>query len=198
MMKSHHKILTIVVLCFAAGTMKAQSISGVSLSFAIPDSYDGMILSPNAKLDANNHTWSVGPTVLFSFGDQIEQRDNTKLTGLYLGYANHPQGRDEKISMFYGFDLWAQRIRDEQDSRFFDTSSNTFQDITIEQKDNVLQFFVNAGLRVNLSSQFSVNQSIGTGLNATFRSTSSPFTDFTDAFYNQDWQLKTSLTFYLK
>ncbi len=196
-MKMYFKISLIALFCTVISTVQAQQISGTSLSFAIPDSYDGMILSPNIQLDANNHTWSVGPTVLFSFGDQIEQRDNTKLTGLYLGYTNYPQGRDQKFSMFYGFDLWSQRVKDEQNSRFFNTSTNAFENIQIDQTDNIFQFFVNAGVLFKLSDQFSINQTIGTGLNATFRSTASPFNDFNDAFFNQDWLLKTSLTFHL-
>lgn len=189
-------ILPILFLMIGEVTI-AQSISSASLEFAFPNSYDGLIFSPSVQSNANNHSWSIGPTILFSYGDQIEQRDGTKLTGLYLGYTNFPQGRDQKLNLFYGFDLWAQRVKDEQNSQFFNTSSNSFEDITIEQKDTILQFFVNLGASWQFADRFALNQVIGTGLNATSRSTTSPFSDFDDSFYNQDWLLKTSITFRL-
>ncbi|MEP5611925.1 MAG: hypothetical protein ABJP45_06730 [Cyclobacteriaceae bacterium] len=184
-------------LCLFSTMAYTQSLSSLSLEFAIPNSYDGLILSPSAQFDANNHTWSIGPTVLFSFGDQIEQRDGTKLTGLYAGYSNFPQGREGKVNMFYGFGLWAQRVKDEQNSQFFNNATSSFEDITIEQKDNIIQFFVNLGIAINLTDKLAVKQVIGTGLNATSRTTTSPFDDFDDTFYSQDWLLKTSLTFRL-
>ena len=192
-----YKVLGSLLFLILTTVAHAQSVSSLSLEFAIPDSYDGLILSPSAQFDANDHTWSIGPTVLFSFGDQIEQRDGTKLTGLYLGYSNYPQGRDGKVNMFYGFDLWAQRVKDEQNSQFFNIATNSFEDISIEQKDNVFQFFINLGIAINFTDRLAIKQAIGAGLNSTFRSTTSPFDDFDDAFFSQDWLLKTSLTFRL-
>ncbi|MEP1097445.1 MAG: hypothetical protein ABJG78_20170 [Cyclobacteriaceae bacterium] len=193
----NYKATSTLFFCLLTTLAYTQSLSSLSLEFAIPDSYDGLILSPSVQFDANNHTWSVGPTVLFSFGDQIEQRDGTKLTGLYLGYTNYPQGGEGKVNMFYGFDLWAQRVKDEQNSQFFNNATNSFEDITIEQKDNIMQLFINLGLAINLTDRIAIKQVIGAGLNATSRTTTSPFDDFDDAFYSQDWLLKTSLTFRL-
>ncbi len=191
------KTLSIAFFWLISYTPSAQSLSSLGLSFALPESYDGVVIAPTSQFDSNNHTWSVGPTILLSYGDQIEQRESTKLTGLYLGYTNFPQGREQKISMFYGFDLWAQQVKDEQDSRYFNTSTSAFEDITIEQKDAILQLFINLGLMIKLSDKISINQVIGTGLNATSRSTTSPFDDFNDAFYSQDWMLKTGFAYRL-
>lgn len=199
-MKAYHGIFILVIanLFGTIDTIKAQSISAVELQFAIPNTYDGVVMSPTVQLDFNKHAWSIGPTILLSYGDNIEQRESVKLSGLYLGYTNYLYGRSEKFNLFHSFDLILQRVKDEQDSRYFSPVSNNFEEFSLEQTDNIVQLFANFGVLIKLSDKFSLSQTLGIGLNSTFRSTSSPFNDFSDTFIAQDWLLKTGFTYRLK
>ncbi len=189
--------LTGLILTVLMVSVSAQSLSNLSLELGIPNSYDAFVVAPTAQFESNKHVWSIGPTVLLSYGDQVEQRESMKLSGLYLGYTNFPQGSDQMVSLFYEFNLWLQRIKVEQDSRYFNTQSGSFDDFTIEQIDNTIQFFASLGIQFQLSDKIAVRQTIGTGINSTFRSATSPFTDFSDPFVKQDWLLKTSFVYRL-
>jgi len=184
-----------IVYLLATEFTIAQSISSVELQSALPDSYDGVVISPSAQFDFNNHTWSIGPAILLSYGDNIEQREGLKLSGIYLGYANYLHGRSEKFNLFHSFDLILQRIKDEQDSRYFNTASNSFEAFELAQTDKIVQLFANFGVLIKLSDKLNLSQTLGLGLNATFRSTTSPFNDFNDTFIAQDWLLKTGLSY---
>ena len=72
-MITSNRLGLLIVLCFFMSQSFAQKLSSIELSFAFPDSYDGVILSPSVQLDSKNHVWSVGPTLLVSYGDQIVQ-----------------------------------------------------------------------------------------------------------------------------
>ncbi len=191
-MKAYFTLL-LIVFCAIPGVVKAQSLSGMGLSFAFPETYEGIVVSPNIQFDKKNRTGSFGPILLISYGDQIEQRENVKFTGFYFSSISYPQGREQNVAMFYGLDLWLQRVKDEQDSRYFNTASSTFESITTEQRDNIIQTFLNLGLRIKVSEKLAVSQAIGTGLSVTYRATTSPFDDFKDSFFNQDWMLKTGI-----
>lgn len=199
-MKRFYKSIGLSIICilFATVLVNAQSISTFKTQFALPDSYDGVILSPAVELEFNKHAWSIGPAFLLSFGDQIEEREGFKLSGLYIGYDNYIHGKEEKFSLFHSFDFYLQRIKDEQASQYFDTATNSFQAFNIEQVDKVVQLFANFGVLIKLSEKLSLSQTIGLGANATFRSTTSPFNDFADSFFAKDWQIKTGLSYRLK
>jgi hypothetical protein len=199
-MKKINKRFGLSILCLLLATVfiNAQSISTLKMQFALPDSYEGVIISPSVAFEFNKHAWSIGPAFLLSYGDQIEDRESFKLTGLHIGYENYIHGKDEKFSLFHSFDFYLQRIKDEQQSQYFDTATNNFQAFNIEQIDKVAQLFANVGVLIKLSEKLSLSQTIGIGANATFRSTTSPYNDFTDFFFAQDWLIKTGLSYRLK
>lgn len=190
--------LNIAVLWFAIGYANGQSISTIKTQFALPDSYDAVILSTLVDFEFKKHTWSIGPAFLLSYGDQIEEREGFKLSGLHIGYNNYLHGKEQKFSLFHSIDLYLQRIKDEQASQYFDIPTNSFQSFEIEQIDKVVQLFINFGVLINLSEKISLSQTIGLGANGTFRSTTSPFNDFSDSFFAQDWLIKTGLNYRLK
>ncbi len=192
-----HAIILFIACLLVIEPAIAQTVSSVELQIALPNSYDGAVISPSAQFDFNNHTWSIGPTILLSYGDNIEQREGVKLSGLYIGYANYLHGRSEKFNLFHSFDLILQRINDEQDSRYFNTASNNFEEFELVQTDNIVQLFANFGVLIKLSNKLKLIQTLGVGLNTTFRSTTSPFNDFNDTFIAQDWLLKTGLSYKL-
>ena len=196
-MITSNRLGLLIVLCFFMSQSFAQKLSSIELSFAFPDSYDGVILSPSVQLDSKNHVWSVGPTLLVSYGDQIVQRESTKLTGVSIGYLNYLQGREDKFNLFFLSELWYQRIKDVQDSRFFDPGTSSFQSFEIEQVDNTLQFFLGFGLDFAVSDKISLKQSIGTGINYTSRAVTSPFSDFSDPLFYRDWMIETGILFRL-
>lgn len=198
-MKSFKKGFGLIAVCLliAATSANCQSLSTLKTQFAFPNSYDGVILSPSVEFEFNKHGWSIGPTFLLSYGDQIEEREGFKLSGLYIGYDNYLHGKEEKFSLFHSFDFYLQRIKDEQASQYFDTSTNSFQTFNIEQIDKIVQLFANFGVLVKLSEKLSLSQTIGMGANVTFRSTTSPFNDFTDSFFARDWVIKTGLSYRL-
>lgn len=189
--------ISAVSLLLLINFAKAQSISTVKTQFAFPDSYEGIILSPSVEFEFNKHAWSIGPAFLWSYGDQIEERESLKLSGLYVGYDNYLYGKDDKFTLFHSFDLYLQRIKDEQESQYFDTATNSFQPFEIKQIDHVVQLFANLGVLIKLSDKLSLSQTVGLGINGTFRSTTSPFNDFSDSFFAQDWLIKTGLSYRL-
>ncbi|MEQ9404044.1 MAG: hypothetical protein RIM99_10685 [Cyclobacteriaceae bacterium] len=193
----HKSLFLLLAILFLPTTTQAQTLSGISIDFGLPDSYDAFVLSPAAHIKSNNHVWSIGPALLFSYGDQIEQRESPKLTGLTLGYTNYLIETEEKVSLFFALDLWLQRVSDVQESRYFDTGTNSFESFTIKQTDNTAQLFVGFGAMVKLSDQVSIKQTISTGVNFTSRSATSPFNNFTDPLISQDWLLKTGLFYRL-
>lgn len=190
--------LSLIGLLFTTGFVGAQSISTVKTQFALPDSYEGVIMSPAVEFEFNKHAWSIGPAFLLSYGDQIEDRDGFKLSGLYIGYDNYIHGKEEKFSLFHSFDFYLQRIKDEQASQYFDTATNSFQAFNIQQTDKVVQLFANLGVLIKLSEKLSLSQTVGLGANATFRSTTSPFKDFSDSFFAKNWLIKTGISYRLK
>ena len=194
-MKKFFLLVTFLIILF--GLTQAQSLSGIDLDFTFPDTYNGLILSPSAQFESNKHVWSVGPTILVSYGDQIEQRETMKFSGLYLGYKNFLQGREEKFSVFFALNLWLQRIKDKQRSQFFNTGTSSFESFTIEQTDTIVQFSPSLGVECKISDRFRISQQIGTGFNLTFRKATSPFSDFSDPIINQEWILKTGIGFSL-
>jgi hypothetical protein len=199
-MKSFNKgfAFSIICLLFATGVVNAQSISTFKTQFALPDSYEGVIISPSVEFEFNKHAWSIGPAFLLSYGDQIEDRDGFKLSGFYIGYDNYIHGKEEKFSLFHSFDFYLQHIKDEQASQYFDNSTNSFQAFNIEQVDKVVQLFANFGVLIKISEKLSLSQIVGLGANATFRSTTSPFNNFSDSFFAKDWLIKTGLSYRLK
>ncbi|WP_421765088.1 hypothetical protein [Ekhidna sp.] len=190
------KIVIGILLCvFIASNSIAQGLSSIGMSFNKLDKEDALIISPSVKSNFKNHTWSVGPTLLFSFGDQLEERESLKLTGISIGYENFPNGRNSKWNLFHSFDFIAQRIKDEQASQFFDTGSNSFVDNEIVQVDNNILLSANAGVLWNLGEKLSLSQTIGIGANIIFRDTKSDFDQFNDTFLNQQWSLQTGLRY---
>ena len=121
-----------------------------------------------------------------------------KITGLYLAYTNYLHGKEQAVNLFFSFNLFLQRIKDKQNSQYFNTSSNSFEPFILEQTDKTIQFFANLGAMIKLSDKLSVNQIVGSGFNTTFRAATSPFSDFSDPFIKQDWLIKTSLSYRLK
>lgn len=182
---------------FITGYVSAQEISSIDLSFNKLDKEDAFIISPSARFDFNNHGWSIGPALLYSFGDQIEEREALKLTGIVLGYENFLHGKTEKWNMFHSFDFVAQRIKDVQNSQIFDTSRNSFVSNEIEQIDKNIFLSASAGVLWNLNEKLSITQSIGIGANTIFRNTTSDFDQFSDIFLNQQWSLKTGIRYNL-
>lgn len=177
------------------GFISAQKISSAEISFNKLDREDAFIVSPALRFDFNNHGWSVGPALLLSFGDQIEERETLKITGLAIGYEHFPHGRESTWNMFHTFDFVAQRIKDVQNSQIFDTSSGTFVSNTIEQIDNNLFLSGNAGVLWKLNERLSLTQTIGIGANVVFRNTTSDFDNFNDVFLSQQWSLKTGIRY---
>ncbi|MEO9870791.1 MAG: hypothetical protein ABJO91_08380 [Ekhidna sp.] len=176
----------------------SQEISSIDVSFNKLDKEDAFIISPSVRFDFDNHAWSIGPALLFSFGDQIEERDALKLTGIAVGYENFPHGKSAKWNMFHSFDFISQRIKDVQNSQIFDTNSNSFVSNEIEQIDNNVFLSASAGVLLNLSDKLSITQTIGIGANAIFRDTKSDFDEFSDVFVNQQWSLKTGIRYNLR
>lgn len=179
------------------GAVLSQDLSSIEMSFNKLDKEDAFIISPSARFDFNNHAWSIGPALLYSFGDQIEERDAFKFTGIALGYENFPHGKEGKWNMFHSFDFIAQRIKDVQNSQIFDTNSNSFVPNEIEQIDNNLFLSASAGVLWNLNDKWSITQTIGIGANAVFRKTTSDFDQFDDVFLNQQWSLRTGIRYNL-
>ncbi len=177
--------------------MKGQELSSIDLNFVFPDREDVIISSPVAHFSFNNHEWSVGPTMLISYGDKLDDRDGFKLTGLNIGYANFLHGKDEKWSLFHEAMLIVQRVKDEQDSQFFDTNTDSFVPVIIEQIDNSFLLSTNLGVLWNFSSKLSLKQSIGIGGSVTFRNTDSNFDSFSDTFFAQRWIMKTGISYRL-
>ncbi|WP_462250350.1 hypothetical protein [Ekhidna sp.] len=190
-----YKIFFSVIFLSFAGYSFAQNVSSVDVTFNKLDRDDAFIISPTARFDFNNHSWSIGPALLFSFGDQIEERDAFKLTGLTIGYENYLHGRDTKWNMFHSFDFIFQRIKDVQNSQVFDTNSGSFIPNTIEQVDNSIYIGGGAGMLLNLGSKFSITQTIGIGANVIFRDTQSDIDAFKDTFFKQQWSLKTGVRY---
>lgn len=184
-------ILLIPVL--AAG----QSLSEVKLSNYKVNEIDEVIISPNASFAFNKHQWSVGPTLLYSFGDQVEERRGLKLSGIALGYENFMHDRESKLTLYYSVDLLFQRIKDEQNSQYFDIGSNSFVPNKIEQVANRIFLSSNFGVLLNLSDKLSLDQSIGMGLSSEFRKTTSTIEEFSDTFLNQRWLLKIGIRYKL-
>lgn len=190
------KIVALTVFCFGLLIhLNAQFIDTYELSFNKLDKEDAFIISPSARFNFNNHGWSIGPALLYSFGDQIEERAPLKLTGIALGYENYLHGKDGKWNMFHSFDFIAQRIKDVQNSQVFDVNTNSFVDNKIEQVDNNVFLSASAGVLLNLNDKLSISQTIGIGANAIFRSTKSDFENFNDVFLNQQWSLKTGIRY---
>ena len=154
---------------------QSQGISGSAISFLKLDQEDEFIISPAIKLERNNHTWDFGPSLLFSFGDQVEERQALKLTGLAVSYAHFLHGKEAQWNLFHSFDFVAQRIKDTQDSQYFDSESNAFVPNEIKQIDK--------------------SQSIGIGANIVFRDTESSIDSFSDTFFRQKWLLKTCFNY---
>lgn len=193
-----NKPLLCILLCFCFINLSfAQKVNSVDLSFIKLDKEDAFIISPSTRFNFNNHSWSVGPALLYSFGDQIEERDGIKLTGIAIGYENYLHGREAKWNMYHSFDFVVQRIKDVQNSQFFDSGVNAFVVNRIEQIDKNLFLGTGAGVLWNLSNKLSITQSIGIGVNAIFRNTTSDFDDFDDVFLNQQWSLKTGIRYSL-
>lgn len=188
-------VFGILMSVFIFSTSLAQDVSAIEVSFNKLDRDDAFIITPSIRSDFNNHSWSIGPTMLLSFGDQLEQRESLKLTGLAIGYENFLHGQSAKWNMFHSFEFIAQRIKDVQDSRFFDTSSSSFVDNEIVQVDNSIFLSASAGVLWNFSERFSLSQSIGIGANVIFRDTKSDFDQFNDTFLNQQWSLKMGLRY---
>ncbi|GAB4243040.1 MAG: hypothetical protein Tsb0034_20730 [Ekhidna sp.] len=159
------------------------------------DQEDEFIISPVIGLDKNNHTWYAGPALLFSFGDQVEEREKLKFTGITLGYEHFLHGKNGKWNLFHSFDLVAQRVKDTQRSQYFDPNAGSFVSNNIEQIDQRIFLSANAGILLNLSDRIGITQSIGIGASAVFRKTESDFDSFTDNFFNQRWLLKTGLRY---
>ena len=157
---------------------QSQGISGSAISFLKLDQEDEFIISPAVKLERNNHAWGLGPSLLFSFGDQVEERQALKLTGLVVSYAHFLHGNEAKWNLFHSFDFVAQRIKDTQDSQYFDSESNAFVPNEIKQIDKSLFLSANAGILLNLTDKLGLSQSIGIGANIVFRDTESSIDPF--------------------
>lgn len=175
--------------------LTAQEIAAYEISFNKLDKEDAFIISPSLRFDFNDHGWSVGPALLYSFGDQIAERTPLKLTGLAFGYENYIHGRQAKWNMFHSFDFIVQRIKDVQNSQVFDVNSNSFIVNEIEQIDNNMFLSASAGILLKLNSKLNITQTIGIGANAIFRNTTSSFEEFSDVFLNQQWSLKTGIRY---
>ncbi len=193
----HKLILLIFLQVFFMTKLVGQDFSSFDLDFIIPDQEDVMILSPSAHFTFNNHEWSVGPTMLMSFGDKLDDREGFKFTGLNFGYENYLHGKEDKWSLFHSMNLIVQRIKDEQNSQFFDTNTSSFVPNVITQIDKSLILSTNLGVLLNLGSKLSLKQSIGIGGSAIFRDTTSDFDTFTDTFFSQRWIVKTGISYHL-
>lgn len=191
------EIIAFVCLFMALASL-GQVLSGMELSFNKLDQDDSFIISSSMRFDYNNHTWSVGPALLYSFGDQVEEREKIKLTGLALGYEHYIHGKEKKWNLFHSFDFVAQRIKDVQASQYFDLNTNSFIPNEIEQIDKTLLLSANMGVLWRLNDQLSLSQTIGIGASAVFRKTESNIDSFDDIFFNQRWSLKTAIRYSLK
>ncbi len=173
----------------------SQGLSSAGLNFIKLDQEDEFIVSPHAKWEKNNHAWSIGPSILYSFGDQLEEREKLKFTGVAASYEHYLHGSEEKWNLFHSFDFVIQRIKDTQESQYFEPESNTLVPNKIEQIDNSLFLSANAGVLLNLSQKLALTQSIGIGAHAVFRKTESTIDSFNDTFLDQKWLLKTGLNY---
>ena len=193
-----YKFISLIFLqVFFLTKLVGQDFSSVDLDFIIPDQEDVIVLSPSAHFSFNNHEWSIGPTMLLSFGDQLEDRDGFKLTGLNIGYENYLHGKGDKWTLFHSMNLIIQRVKDEQNSQFFDVNANSFVPNTITQVDQSLILSANLGVMWNIGSKLSLKQSIGLGGSVIFRDTESNFDAFTDTFFSQRWLAKTGISYRL-
>lgn len=181
-----------IILC---QMIYSQSVSSIAVDFTKLDRVDEFIAAPNIKWDVKKHSWSIGPTVLVSFGDQIEERESLKLTGLQVGFENFIHGKSNKWNLFHSFKFYAQRIKDEQNSQFFDLSSSTFQSNKIEQVENSLLLTGNVGVLWNFSEKVAATSTLGAGVNTVFRNTQSELDDFDDLFIRQVWVFKIGLRY---
>lgn len=187
----------IFILLFLPVSLLAQKVSTAHLSFTNLSEDDELIIIPSVSFDFNNHNWSVGPTLLYSFGDQVEERDPLKITGIKIGYENFLHGKEDKWNLFHSFDFIAQRVKDSQNSQYFDLSSNSFIPNSIEQVESRFYLGANLGVLLNLSERLSVDKSIGIGFNGVFRNTESTIEQFSDSFLSQRWLLKIGLRYSL-
>lgn len=193
----NYKCVLATVVFFLGQTSNAQSISSIDLSFNKVNEDDALIAVPSIKFDVENHSWSVGPTILLSFGDQIEEREAVKLTGFQIRYENFLHGKVSKWNLFHSFDFIAQRIRDKQNSQYFDLPNSIFLPNKIEQTDHSVLFSANVGALWNISEKLAATSMIGIGLNTTFRNTQSNLEEFEDLFVKQIWMLKLGLRYNL-
>ena len=194
----NHKYILVIILFSLIHSLQGQKISSVGLAWNAVSEEDLLIVSPNAKVDVKNHNLSFGPTILISYGDQIEEREAFKLTGIYLGYENFPHGKTAKWNMFHSLDLFSQRIKDVQESQYFDLSSNSFKPNQIDQVENSFLLTSNAGVLWNVNDKLSATSMIGIGLNAVLRNTESDIEEFDDFFFEQIWMIKLGLRYNFK
>ncbi len=175
----------------------SQSISSVAIDFNKMNENDELIAAPNIKFDVKNHSWSLGPTILISYGDQIEEREALKLTGFQIGYEHFIHGKTSKWNLFHSFDFFAQRIKDTQNSQFFDLASNSFKLNKIDQIENSLLLTGNVGVLWNICDKMAATSMMGIGINTIFRNTQSDLDEFEDVFIEQVWMLKLGVRYYL-
>lgn len=175
----------------------SQKLSEGKVTIYSVSDVDEMVISPSISFASNKHQWTLGPTLLISFGDQIEEREKFKLSGVAVGYEHFLHGREGKWNLYHSFDFLAQRITDTQSSQYFDISNNTFVPNRIEQSATRLFLGVSAGVLFNISEKLSLDQNIGIGVSSEFRKTSSDFDEFTDTFLSRRWLLKFGIRYRL-
>ena len=151
-------------------------------------------MTPSYTIVKPKSNLSIGPTFLWSIGDQQESRDKFKLTGLQGTIQCFPTRTESKLNLYFQGDLILQRIKDEATSVVYNINTSSFEPFEFSKTENLIQLYVGYGLEWKLGDNFALNQSIGLGTIFNSRSTQSGFEDFSDKFFDTDWMIRVGLT----
>lgn len=180
-------------LLSGTSSLLAQDFSeqrALSLSTTYSGILNGVNITPSYVWEKEKKTLSIGPTILWSTGDQIETRDKIKLSGIQATYQAFPFRSSKKLNLFILGDLLLQRVKDQGTSVVFNATTGSFDPFEFSKTDNTIQLYLGYGLDWALGDNYVFTQSIGLGTIFTSRSTQSGFEDFSDKFLDTDWTIK--------
>lgn len=185
-------ILLLAISPILHGQNEDMSVSqkSITLSNTYSGILNGFIISPMYTWEKSNKNISVGPTILWSIGDQLAERAKLKLTGIQATYQGFPTRTQDKINLYFQSDLIIQRVKDEANSVVFNPSTNSFDPFKFKKVDSTIQLYFGYGLDWSLNEKISIIQSVGLGSILTMRNTESGFEDFSDTFFDTDWMIK--------